>query len=269
MKKDEHNRRRFINNALLLTSAAIALPAGTLQAAEQKQTAISPNLKIRPKVLIFDVNETLLDLHLMNQTVAAALNGKKELLALWFTTMLQYSLVATVGNHYEDFGAIGAATLIMVAKNNGINLTETQAKAAIQPILSLQPHPEVKTALTQLNKAGFKLVSLTNSSNKSVAIQFKNAGIDELFEQSLSVEDIGKYKPHINVYIWAARKIGVQASECMLIAAHGWEIAGAQWAGWRTAFIARPGQQLYPLAALPEIDALDLSALATQLISME
>jgi methionine aminopeptidase len=45
----------------------------------------------------------------MRESVGKALNGKSELLPLWFTTMLQYSLVSTVGNQYEDFGEIGAA----------------------------------------------------------------------------------------------------------------------------------------------------------------
>ena len=44
--------------------------------------------KERPKILFFDVNETLLDLTTMNESVGKALNGKKELLPLWFTTML-------------------------------------------------------------------------------------------------------------------------------------------------------------------------------------
>lgn len=44
----------------------------------------------------------------------------------------------------------------------------------------------------------------------------------------------------------------MEVSECLFVAAHGWDVAGAAWAGMRTAFIARPGQQLFPLG--PEID---------------
>src|SRR5262249_38266497 len=65
----------------------------------------------RPKILFFDVNETLLDLGGMKTSVAKALNGRADLLPLWFTTMLQYSLVDTVGDNYDDFGEIGAATM--------------------------------------------------------------------------------------------------------------------------------------------------------------
>ncbi len=224
---------------------------------------------IRPNVLFFDVNESLLDLENLKKSVGKALGGREDLLPLWFTTMLQYSLVSTTGRQYADFGIIGAATLRMVAANNGIQLTEDEAKEALSPLRSLPPHPEVKEALDNLRSAGYKMVSLTNSSNQGVAAQFKNAGLTDFFDERLSIEDIGKYKPDSDVYDWAARKIGVQSHECLMIAAHGWDIAGAIWAGWRGAFIARPGQQLYPLAPLPEINEPDLLKVSKKLIALK
>jgi 2-haloacid dehalogenase len=223
----------------------------------------------RPKVLFFDVNETLLDLTTMRESVGKALNGKSELLPLWFTTMLQYSLVSTVGNQYEDFGEIGAASLMMVAANHNIKLTQEEAKEAISPITSLPPHPEVKEALGKLKDDGYKLVSLTNSSNAAVKKQFTNAGLLDFFEERLSIEDLGKYKPHIDTYNWASRKMGIKPEEAMLIAAHGWDVAGALWADWRAAFVSRPGQQQYPLAPEPEIAAPDLKIISEKLIALE
>ncbi|MFG0335814.1 MAG: haloacid dehalogenase type II, partial [Maioricimonas sp. JB049] len=78
----------------------------------------------RPACLFFDVNETLLDLAGMKVSVAGALGSRDELLPLWFTTMLQYSLVTTVADRYDDFGTIGVAALQMVARNHDIDLSE-------------------------------------------------------------------------------------------------------------------------------------------------
>jgi 2-haloacid dehalogenase len=219
-----------------------------------------------PKIIFFDVNETLLDLGPLKDSVTRVLGGRKELVTLWFTTMLQYSLVATVGDQYRDFGEIGAATLQMVARNNNISLTEEKAKEALKPILSLPAHPDVPEALASLKKAGFRLVTLTNSSNKGVEAQMTNSGLGQYFEKMLSIEDIGLYKPHSRVYKWASRKMEVRPEESMLIAAHGWDVAGAHWAGWKTAFISRPGQQLYPLAEQPEIIAPTLTQIAEKLL---
>jgi len=224
---------------------------------------------IPPKVLFFDVNESLLDLGNLKKSIGKALGGREDLLPLWFTTLLQYSLVTTAGRQYVEFGTIGAATLRMVAINNGIELTEDEAKEALSPLRSLPPHPEVKKALENLRKAGYKMASLTNSSNQGVKAQFENAGLTDFFDERLSIEDVGKYKPDRYVYDWAAKKVGAQPNECMMIAAHGWDIAGAIWASWRGAFIARPGQQLYPLAPLPEINEPDLLKISERLIALK
>lgn len=223
----------------------------------------------KPKVILFDVNETLLDLTPVKKSVGKALGGRPDLAPLWFTTMLQYSLVSTLGDHYRDFGAIGAACLRMVAKTYGVTLDEDAAKKAVAPIRSLPPHPDVVPALERLWEARYRLVTLTNSSNAAVAEQMKNAGLEKYFEQKLSVEDLGLYKPHAHVYRWAARRVGADVSECLLVAAHGWDVAGAKWAGMQTAFVARPGQQLFPLAAAPDISIQTLEELGDQLARLQ
>jgi len=222
----------------------------------------------RPKVLFFDVNETLLDLTQMKKQVGEALNGKEDLLSLWFTTMLQYSLVTTASGQYEHFGYVGAAALQMVAANNNITISEEEARnVIINSLRGLPAHPEVKTALTQLKADGYKLVSFTNSSNEGVKKQFESAGLNPFFDERLSIEDVGKFKPFTDAYAWAAQKLNTKPKECMLIAAHGWDVAGALWAGWRAAFISRPGQQLFPLAPKTEIIESDLQKVADILVT--
>ncbi|MBU2928761.1 haloacid dehalogenase type II [Winogradskyella psychrotolerans] len=222
----------------------------------------------RPKVLFFDVNETLLDLTKMKKQVGKALNGREDLLSLWFTTMLQYSLVTTASGHYEHFGHIGAAALQMVVANNGISISEDEARDVIvNSLRGLPAHPEVKVALTQLKAEGYTLVSFTNSSNAGVKQQFESAGLTSFFDERLSIEDVGKFKPFTDAYAWAARKLNTKPEDCMLIAAHGWDVAGAMWAGWRAAFISRPGQQLFPLAPKTEIIESDLQKVADILVT--
>jgi 2-haloacid dehalogenase len=223
----------------------------------------------KPTLIFFDVNETLLDLTPLRESVGKALGGRPELLPLWFTTMLHYSLVTTVADRYSDFGAIGAACLRMVAKNHGITLDEEAAKRAVSPIRSLPPHPDVVPALERLREAGYRLATLTNSSKAAIAEQMKNSRLEKFFEQQLSVEDVGFYKPHAHVYRWGARRAGTDVSECLLVAAHGWDVAGAKWAGMRAAFIARPGQQLFPLAPAPDISVRTLKELGDQLVTLQ
>jgi 2-haloacid dehalogenase len=206
----------------------------------------------RPETIFFDVNETLLDLTPLKESVGKALGGRPELAPLWFTTLLQHALVATVADRYHNFDEIGAACLRMVARNHGIELDRDAAERCLAPMRRLPPHPNVAPALGRLRDAGFRLATLTNSSKAAVADQMRNAGLAEFFESLLSVEEVGLYKPHTHVYRWAARRVGVDVSGCLFVAAHGWVVAGAAWAGMRTAFIARTGQQVFPLG--PTID---------------
>jgi 2-haloacid dehalogenase len=206
----------------------------------------------RPKVIFFDVNETLLDLAPLKASVAEALGFRPEFVTLWFTTLLQHSLVTTVADRYSNFDEIGAACLRMLARNRGLDLDGDSAKHCLAPMRFLPPHDDVVPALERLRGASFRLAALTNSSKTVVAEQMKNAELSEFFESLLSVEDVGLYKPHAHVYRWAARRIGVDVSECLLVAAHGWDVAGASWAGMSTAFIARPGHHAFPLG--PPID---------------
>ncbi|AUC23058.1 haloacid dehalogenase, type II [Polaribacter sejongensis] len=228
------------------------------------------NRNIKPKVLFFDVNETLLDLTKMKKQVGDALGGKDELLPLWFTTMLQYSLVTSASGDYKPFGHIGAAALQMVAANNGITIAEENARAVIgNAMQNLPPHPEVKEALLQLKQAGYKLVAFTNSSTEGLKNQFENAGLTDYFDEQLSVEETGKFKPFTETYLWGATKMNVKPAECMLIAAHGWDVYGAMSAGLKAAFVARPGQQLFPLAPKPEIVETDLKKVADILVTYQ
>lgn len=257
------SRRNFLGAVTAVATASATASATTAQAKKEESTMQ------RPKVVFFDVNETLLDLKPLKQSVGKALGDRPDLVPLWFTTMLQHSLVTTVADRYSDFGVIGVACLQMVAKNQGIDLSEDAAKKAVAPIRSLPPYPDVVPALTRLRDAKYRLVTLTNSSDAAVADQLKFAKLDKLFEASLSVEGVGLYKPHAHVYRWAARQMGVDVSECLLVAAHGWDVAGAAWVGMSAAFVGRPGQQPFPLGPTPDLTVATLTELADKLVTLK
>lgn len=225
---------------------------------------VSQQAPVRPAVLLFDVNETLLNLQPLEESIDSVLleNGASR---LWFTTMLQYSLVMTVSDQYKALGEIGAATLQMMARNRDVVLSAADAKQALKPMLSLPAHADVLPALEHLRASGFRMATLTNSSTGACKAQLESAGIADLFERQLSVETTGKFKPHRDVYQWAATEMGVAPADCMLVAAHAWDVAGAAWAGMQTAFIERAGNQAFPLAPAPTLSAADLDGLRRQL----
>lgn len=221
-------------------------------------------MKNKPEILIFDVNETLLDMSKIKNGINGAL-GSESAFFLWFSTLLEYSLAETLTGNYEDFGEVGKAVLKMTAGNFSKELSEDE----ISEILSttkLPAHREVPKALEQLRSAGFRLVPLTNGGKDTLAKQLEYANLKDYFDATYSVESVKKFKPHPDPYNFVLEQEGVKKENAMLIAAHGWDILGAQRAGLQTAFISRPGKFLYPNGKTPDLSGKDLQEIADQLI---
>ncbi|WP_376877415.1 haloacid dehalogenase type II [Albirhodobacter sp. R86504] len=205
------------------------------------------------KAIFFDVNETTLDLAPLKASIGAALGGREDLLPLWFTTLLQYSLVDTLTQTYRDFADVGVATLQMIAQKYDVALTRAQAEDAVRdPFTKMPAHPDVIPALQELRASGVRLVVLANSAADVLAAQFEFAQIAPYFERVISVEEVKAFKPDPRPYLHALKTLDLRAEEVAMVAAHAWDLAGAKKVGLRTVFVARKGQVLYPNAARPD-----------------
>lgn len=216
--------------------------------------------------IVFDVNETLLDLSGLDASFASIF-GSSDVRADWFKQLLQLSLLANVLDDYSDFGVLGRRALAMIAAQRGCTLSNDDAKSVAGAISALAPHPDVAPALTRLRGAGFRLAALTNSSGETVRAQIENAGLRDRFDALLSVDAVRIYKPAPQTYRYAAAQLAIPMGDMVLVAAHGWDVLGAMRAGARGAFVARPGQVLIPDAPAPEIAAPTLMDVAERLIA--
>lgn len=214
--------------------------------------------------LFFDVNETLLDTTELNRSVAQRLGDRPERAEAWFTSLLHHSLIESVTGSWNTFGDIAEAVLEMTSALYGVTLPKNATPIA-EIIAAMPAHPDVSAGLTALQQQGFTLVALTNSSAALAEKQLSSAGLAPLFTRILSVEQVQVYKPDLRVYQWAMKEMGKPVSECMMVAAHDWDVGGAKRADMKTAFITRKGQVLYPLAPAPDLVVSDIGALATKI----
>jgi 2-haloacid dehalogenase len=219
----------------------------------------------KPKVLVFDVNQTLLDLNALRPAFARVF-GDGRALDEWFALLLQYSLVVTVTDAYSDFGTVGRAVLEMLANTKGVKLSSEDATRILQGVLTLPAHLDVGASLKRLRGAGFRMVTLTNSSPTAVKAQLQNAGLTQYFEEAISVETVHRFKPDLQVYRSAAAHLGVPPGDLLLIAAHPWDVFGAMKAGWQAAFVARNGITPFPLGPKPDIVGSDMTAIADAIL---
>ena len=220
------------------------------------------------KIIVFDVNETLLDLKALDPKFEEVF-GSASVRTSWFGQVLRNSLVATITGQYDDFGKIAGAALDMTAKLQNVTLSEDDRTAIMGGIRSLPPHVDVVSGLEKLKSADFRLVTLTNSPPHVVEAQLQNAGLTDFFEKSFSVDAIQKFKPDADVYKMVATDLGVSADQIRLVAAHDWDVAGAIIAGCTAAFIARPGHVLNATMPAPDIVGKDLVEVADKIIVID
>lgn len=221
--------------------------------------------RTQSEALVFDVNETLLDVGALAPAFRSAF-GSEELLPTWFGRMLRDSLLATVTAHYRRFDEIGTSALQAVAREAGVELDEVAAAAVVDGMRSLPAHPDVPEALERLVAAGFRLVTLTNSAPDVIADQLRNSDLDEYFEQQISVDAVRVFKPHPATYAHAAAQLGTPMGNVRLVAAHDWDVIGAIRAGARAAYVARYAPLSADPAETPDIIAPGLGGVADRLI---
>ena len=219
-------------------------------------------------VIVFDVNETLLDLKALDPHFERIF-GNKAVRGQWFAQLLRLSMVATITDTYHDFGALAGDALDMIALREGMTLANEERTQILKAIGSLPPHPEVAESLEMLQHAGFRLATLTNSPPQTLEAQMQHAGLHPYFERLLSVDAVRQFKPAHATYEYAAQELGVAVTDIRLVAAHDWDIAGAMHAGCAAAFVARPGQVLGSLQAKPDIIGADLTEVARQIVARD
>ncbi len=220
-----------------------------------------------PSVLVFDVNETLIDIDSMTP-LFTRMFGDPRVLREWFAQLVMYSMTTTLSGLYTDFFTLGQGLLQMLADIHGVDIADDDLTRLKHAMLTMPTHPDVGDGLQTLRDNGFRLVTLTNSPpNPDGRTALEHAGLAHFFERRLSVDARRAYKPAATVYRYVCEQLGVAPTECMMVAAHVWDTIGAQAAGFSGALITRPGNAPLPIPDLPQpaVVASDLRDLARQL----
>jgi 2-haloacid dehalogenase len=220
------------------------------------------------RVLVFDVNETLLDLSVLDPHFQRVF-GDAGVRVEWFRTMLQSAFLTTITGPYKPFGEHFRAALAITALQRDLRVSPDDERAILAEVRKLPAHPDVRTALERLRSAGFRLAALTNSTMEVEEAQLRNAGLADLFEKALSADTGKRLKPAPEAYTNAARELAVAPTQMRMVAAHVWDVHGAMRAGCAAAFVERPGAVWNPLLERPDIAGPDLGAIAESVIELD
>jgi 2-haloacid dehalogenase len=218
--------------------------------------------------ILFDINETILNLTSLKPKFKTAF-GDEGVTATWFSMLLHTSTVCVITDVKTDFATLAGAMLDTIAARLGVVLSYVARGEILGGFASLPPHADVKPALTRLRSAGYRTAAFTNSSLNLVTSQINNAGLTKYYDDIVSVEETGSFKPDAKVYRFVAERLNRPIGELRLVAAHDWDTHGALTAGMLAAYIDRSGAPYHPLYHRPDIYAATMEDVVEQIIARD
>src|SRR6201996_797253 len=164
-------------------------------------------------VIVFDVNETLLDLDTIRPTFDRIFDDPGAM-RLWFANLITYSEALTLAGVYVPFTDIGAAVLRMLAATRGITVSGEDGAELTDRFASMPAHPEVPGALRRLREHGFRLFTLTDNTLEISGRQLARAGVIDLFERRFRVDEtVRRHKPAPEAYDSVATALDVDPAD--------------------------------------------------------
>jgi 2-haloacid dehalogenase len=206
----------------------------------------------RLQLVVLDVNETLSDLTPMRERFASV-GLPEEAAATWFASVLRDGFALAAMGRAAPFAEIGATLLRGRLAAAGLPAGEDQVSAVLTAFRELPLHPDVGDGLRLLRDAGLRVVTLTNGGTPVPDSLLSRAGLRDLVETLLSVDDAGIWKPAAGAYAYAAQATGIPAERSALVAVHPWDVAGAQAGGLVGAWVDRTGDAYPPYFPEPDV----------------
>ncbi len=228
--------RRDFMKAMGATAAAVG--AGSL-ASEASATDSAARIK-NIRAFAFDAYGTLFDVFSVTALCEQLFPGKGNALAqLWRAKQLQYSLLRSLMGRHKDFWQLTKDGLVFASKSLKLDLTPDKRKRLMEAYLSLSAFPDVKPGLEALKKHGVRLAILSNGEPKMLEAAAKSAGVSDLLERIISVEEVKTFKVSPRVYNLGPERMNVSNAELGFVSANSWDINGAASAGLSTFWIQR------------------------------
>ena len=205
---------------------------------------------------IFDAYGTLFDVAAAAR-IAAAEPGREDLAKVWpqiaqdwRRKQLEYTWLRAVADQHCDFWQVTQDGLDWAMEAAGLNDPETRERL-LALYWELPAFPEVPQMLADLNARGLRCAILSNGSPEMLQAAVDSAGIGEMLDASLSVQDVGVFKPHARVYDMVGARFGCARDEVLFVSSNGWDAAGAAGYGFQTVWVNRAGDPVDRLYATP------------------
>ncbi len=196
------------------------------------------------RAVVFDAYGTLLDVHAAMGRHAARLGPDwQRMSAEWRAKQIEYTWVRSLAGsaHHRDFWTLTQEALAFVAARYNVSDMALLADL-LQAYRRLDAYPEAVSVLTALRDRGVARGILSNGEPGMLSDAVRSAGIAELLDHVLSVEDVGVFKPDPRVYRLVTERFGLAAGDIGFVSSNPWDAFGAVSFGFKVYWVNRSGQ---------------------------
>ncbi|MFZ2100643.1 MAG: haloacid dehalogenase type II [Oricola sp.] len=191
------------------------------------------------RACVFDAYGTLFDVHSAVRRGGESLGDRAAAVSeLWRQKQLEYTWLRSLMGAHADFWQVTSDGLDFALSASGVTDQALHEKL-MGLYLSLDAYEEVAATLASLREAGLATAILSNGSPRMLAAAVQSAGIEDLLDANLSVEDVGIYKPDARVYQLAVDRLAVRKEEICFLSSNCWDAKGAAHFGFKVAWINR------------------------------
>lgn len=174
------------------------------------------------------------------------------LMGAWGTKQFEYTWLRTITGSYIDFWQVTQDALDFAADQAGVSLANGKRDKLMRTWLDLRAWPEAPDALQALKARGLRLVFLANPTAAMLDSWVANSDLGGIFEDHLTTDRVGVFKPDPRAYQMATTAFGVPKSQIAFSAYGGWDAAGARTFGYTTFWVNRTAAPADRLAAAPD-----------------
>ena len=219
------------------------------------------------RAVVFDAYGTLFDVTAAARRASAEPGGERlaavwpRLADDWRRKQLEYTWLRAASGDHADFARVTEDALDWALEASGLADDPDLRARLLDLYRDLDAYPEVAAVLHDLRGRGLRLAILSNGTPDMLARATAAAGIADLFDAVLSVEDAGVFKPSPRVYDLVEQRLGVARDAVLFVSANGWDAGCAAGYGFATFWVNRAGAPVDRLTARPDHQAPNLTAL--------
>lgn len=169
----------------------------------------------------------------------------------WRLKQLQYTWLRALMDQHTDFWTVTQNGLDWALEKCGLNGRADLRARLLQLYWELEAYPEVPAMLTALKAEGLYTGILSNGSPNMLAGAVTSAGLEDVLDDVLSVEEVSIFKPHSFVYDLVQRRFGGDRDNILFVSSNGWDAAAAAGYGFTTVWVNRAGEPMDRLPATP------------------